>query len=154
MSKRQTAANCTVRGVSVEYQTCMLHFCSSLVSQHAISNKSLTYHKLRPTQPSTIGGMRTTITTTVLWPFAWKYSGKLVTKGTFTHSHLSWSSTIFYQLPPSTTNRRIQTDNHANTSPIKHTWRIMVRILLDCRLSAIFCQHKICLLHEHVSSKY
>jgi len=40
-------------------------------------------------------------TTTVLLPFVWNYPGELVWEETFTHSHLSWSSTILYQLSPS-----------------------------------------------------
>jgi len=42
-------------------------------------------------------------TTTVLRPFVWDYLGKPVPEETFTHSYLSWSSTILYQLPLSTT---------------------------------------------------
>jgi len=41
--------------------------------------------------------------TTVLQPFVWNYLGKSVPEETFTHSHLSWSSIIIYQLPASTT---------------------------------------------------
>jgi len=37
----------------------------------------------------------TTTTTTVLWPSVRDYPGELVPKETFTHSHLSWSSTSF-----------------------------------------------------------
>ena len=44
----------------------------------------------------------TTTTTTVLWPFIHDYPGEPVPKETSTHSHLSQSSTILYQLPPST----------------------------------------------------
>jgi len=47
----------------------------------------------------------TTITTTVLRPFVRDYLGEPLPEETFTHSHLSWSSTILYQLPPSTTAR-------------------------------------------------
>jgi len=42
-------------------------------------------------------------TTTVLWTSVWDYPGEPVKEETFTHSHLSCSSTILYQLPPSTT---------------------------------------------------
>jgi len=42
-------------------------------------------------------------TTTILWPFVWDYPGEPVPEETFTHSHLCWSSTILYQLSPSTT---------------------------------------------------
>ena len=45
----------------------------------------------------------TTTTTTILWPFVQVYLGEPVPEETLTHSHLSWSSTILYQLPPSTT---------------------------------------------------
>jgi len=41
--------------------------------------------------------------TIVLWSFVWDYLGEPYQKKTFTHSDLSWSSTILYQLPPSTT---------------------------------------------------
>ena len=41
-------------------------------------------------------------TTTMLRPLVQNYPGKLVPEETFTHSHLSGSSTILYQLPPST----------------------------------------------------
>ena len=44
----------------------------------------------------------TTTTTTILQPFIWDYLGELVPEETFAHSHLLWSSTIPYQLPPST----------------------------------------------------
>jgi len=40
--------------------------------------------------------------TTVLRPFVLDYLGEPVPEETFTHSHLSWSSTILYQLPPFT----------------------------------------------------
>jgi len=40
--------------------------------------------------------------TTVSWPSVRDYPGEPVPEETFTHSHLSWSSTIPYQLPPST----------------------------------------------------
>jgi len=43
----------------------------------------------------------TTTTTTVLWPFICDYLGEPVPEETFTHSHISRSSNIFYQLPPS-----------------------------------------------------
>jgi len=43
-----------------------------------------------------------TTTTTVLRPFVKDYQGEPVPEETFTHSHLSCSSTILYQLPPST----------------------------------------------------
>jgi len=43
----------------------------------------------------------TTTTTTVLRPFVRDLDEPLP-EVTFTHSHLSWSSTILYQLPPST----------------------------------------------------
>jgi len=42
-------------------------------------------------------------TTTVLWSFVWDYTGELVPEETFTHSHVSRSSIILYQLPTSTT---------------------------------------------------
>jgi len=45
----------------------------------------------------------TTTTTTILWPFVWIYLVEPVPEETFTHSHLLWSSTIPFQLPPSTT---------------------------------------------------
>ena len=45
--------------------------------------------------------MTHTKTTTILWPFVRFYLGEPVPAKTFTHSHLSWSSTILYQLPPS-----------------------------------------------------
>ena len=45
----------------------------------------------------------TITTTTVLWPFVRDYPGDPVPEETITHSHLSCSSTILYQLPPSTT---------------------------------------------------
>jgi len=45
----------------------------------------------------------TTKTTTILWLFVQDYPGQPVPEETFTHSHLSWSSTILYQLSPSTT---------------------------------------------------
>jgi len=44
----------------------------------------------------------TTTTTTVLWPFVWDCPSELEPEETNTHSHLSWSSIILYQLPPST----------------------------------------------------
>jgi len=44
----------------------------------------------------------TTITTTVLWPFVRDYPSEPEPEETLTHSHLSWSSTILYQLSPST----------------------------------------------------
>ena len=47
--------------------------------------------------------LRSADTTTILRPFVWDYLGQLVPEETFTHSHLFWSSTILYQLPPSTT---------------------------------------------------
>ena len=40
---------------------------------------------------------------TILWPFVWDYPSEPVPEETFTHSHLSWSSAILYQLPPSAT---------------------------------------------------
>jgi len=40
-------------------------------------------------------------TTIVLWPFVCDYQGEQVPEETFTHSHLSWSLTIHYQLLPS-----------------------------------------------------
>ena len=43
------------------------------------------------------------MTTTVLRPFIWDYPYQPVPDETFTHSHLSWSSTILCQHPPSTT---------------------------------------------------
>jgi len=43
----------------------------------------------------------TTTTNTTIFT-AWNDPGKPVSKETFTHSHLSWSSIILYQLPPST----------------------------------------------------
>jgi len=42
-------------------------------------------------------------TTTVLWSFVRDYSGEPILEETFTHSYLSWSSIILYQLLPSTT---------------------------------------------------
>jgi len=36
-------------------------------------------------------------------PFVWDYPGQPILEGTFTHSHLSWSSSILYLLSPSTT---------------------------------------------------
>ena len=42
-------------------------------------------------------------TTIVLWPFVQDYLGEPVPEETFPHSHLSWSSTILYQLSPSIT---------------------------------------------------
>jgi len=36
------------------------------------------------------------------WPFVHDYLGEPVPEETFTQSHLSWSSTILYHLPPST----------------------------------------------------
>jgi len=42
-----------------------------------------------------------------LWPFVWDYPGEPVPEETFTHSHLSWSSIILYQLPTSTMIRNI-----------------------------------------------
>jgi len=44
----------------------------------------------------------TTTTTTILRPFVRDYSGQPVPEEIFTDSHPSWSSTILYQLPPST----------------------------------------------------
>jgi len=44
-----------------------------------------------------------TVTRTVSRPFVRNYTGELAPEETFTHSHLWWSSTILYQLPPSTT---------------------------------------------------
>jgi len=44
-----------------------------------------------------------TTTITVLGPFVRNYPREPVPEETYTHSHLSWSSTILYQLPPSTT---------------------------------------------------
>jgi len=41
--------------------------------------------------------------TTVLWPFVWANPREPVAEETFAHSHLFWSSTILYRLPPSTT---------------------------------------------------
>jgi len=38
-----------------------------------------------------------------LWPFLRHNQGEPVPEETFTHSHLSWSSTILYLLPPSAT---------------------------------------------------
>jgi len=38
----------------------------------------------------------------LLWPFVRDYRGEPVPEETFTHLHLSWSSIILYQLPPST----------------------------------------------------
>ena len=38
-----------------------------------------------------------------LWPFVRDYPCEPLPEETFTHSHLSWSSIILYQLPPSTT---------------------------------------------------
>jgi len=35
----------------------------------------------------------------ILWPFVWDYPGEPVPQETFTHSHLSWSSTILYYDP-------------------------------------------------------
>jgi len=40
---------------------------------------------------------------TILWPFVWDYLDERVREETFTHSHLSWSSIVLYQLPPSAT---------------------------------------------------
>jgi len=49
----------------------------------------------------------TTTTTTIvnnhLRLFVWDYLGESVPEETFSHLHLSWSSTILYQLPPSAT---------------------------------------------------
>ena len=42
-------------------------------------------------------------TATISRAFIQDYPGESVPKETFTHSHLSWSSIILYQLPPSTT---------------------------------------------------
>jgi len=42
-------------------------------------------------------------TTAVLWPFVRDYPDEPVPEETFTHSHLFWSSIIFYLLPLSTT---------------------------------------------------
>ena len=39
--------------------------------------------------------------------FVWDNPGELVPEGTFTHSHLSWSSIVPYLLHPSTTNHDI-----------------------------------------------
>jgi len=36
-------------------------------------------------------------------PFVWDYLGELVSEEIFTHSHLSWLSSILHQFPPSTT---------------------------------------------------
>jgi len=44
----------------------------------------------------------TATTATVLQPFIQDYLDELVPEETFTHSHLSWSSTILHQLPSST----------------------------------------------------
>jgi len=41
--------------------------------------------------------------TIVSRPFLRDYPGELVPGETFTHSNISWSSTVLYQLPPSTT---------------------------------------------------
>jgi len=49
------------------------------------------------TKPNT-----TRTTTTILWPSVQEYLGEPVPEETFTHSHLPWSSTILYHLPPST----------------------------------------------------
>ena len=40
-----------------------------------------------------------TTTITILWPFVRDYLGELVPEETFSNSHLSWSSTMSYQLP-------------------------------------------------------
>jgi len=42
-----------------------------------------------------------TTTTTVSWPFCQNYLGESVPEEIFTNSHVSWSSVIFYLLPPS-----------------------------------------------------
>jgi len=52
--------------------------------------------------------------TTVLRPYVWDYPGEQVPEETFTHSHLSWSSTILYQLHPSAVIHSIL--------PIQFTW--------------------------------
>jgi len=44
---------------------------------------------------------RTQPTTTILQSFVQDYLGYPVSEETFTHSHLSWSSTVLYQLFPS-----------------------------------------------------
>jgi len=44
----------------------------------------------------------TTTTTIILCPFVQDYPGEPVLEETFTHSHVFWSSTILYQLPPFT----------------------------------------------------
>jgi len=46
--------------------------------------------------------LRTTTTTTVLWPFVWDYPGEPVPEETFTHPP-SWSSSNLYQFLPVTT---------------------------------------------------
>ena len=60
-------------------------------------------------------------TTTISWPFVWDYPCESVPEEIFTHSHLSWSSTIRYQLPPSTTIHSINL----------HAWQVFFAQLLS-----------------------
>jgi len=81
------------------------------VNQHSIQhiyitkvkffNKNLTVHLL------SLKYIHTTTTITILRPFVQDYLSELVPEETFTHSHLSWSSIILYQLPPPTINHSI-----------------------------------------------
>jgi len=56
-------------------------------------------------------------------PLVWDYPGELVPEETLTHSHLSWSSTIPYQLPPSITIHSIL--------PVQWAWQPFCTISLQ-----------------------
>ena len=67
-----------------------------------------------------IGTKRRTHTHNRLTAFCWDYPGRPVPEETFTHSHPSWSSDIFYHLPPFTTS----THTHLFNGSLSGTTRV------------------------------
>jgi len=79
-----------------------------------------------------------TVTTTTigLWPCVWYYPGELVPEETFTHSYISSSSTILYQLSHTTMIHSILPVNLHAWQSFTLTSHIHLTMLISARWSA------------------